>query len=428
MPTIFAPINNFRNSAVCVVRISGCDIFNMRRFIPVLSDIKPRIATLAKVYDLDGSVLDEAVIVYFKAPKSFTGEDVLEVSLHASAFVVSRFLALLGSLQNFVFAKAGEFCLRAVQNEKITLAKAEAINKLILSESAVQHRFAMAEFEGVLGDYYKNIKENLMQVLMLLEAYIDFSEDEAISMDFAARIKGIVGNVVQTLQKTLMFSKKKDDHDVSIAIVGRPNVGKSTLFNYLTNTNDAIVSQIAGTTRDAIRKNVIIGDFKVQIIDTAGIRTSTDEIEQIGIERAIEIARTADVILYLHNEIGTLEIKDYQGEVIHVWTKSDISNAPKDMIGIAVINNDIASLELALSDVFKKKLDGMQAAGFLCNERQKVVLQGSIDILNSINFDDEAEIVSEKIRQAMHSISHIIGVVGTEDILGEIFSNFCIGK
>ena len=428
MATIFAPINNFRNSAVCTVRISGENALDVKKYIPALEKIEPKVAKLVKIYTNDGKILDEALALYFKSPNSFTGEDILEVSLHSSSFIVSQFLNLLSKLDGFAFAKAGEFCLRAVQNEKISLAKAEAINKLIASESGVEHRFAMAEFQGFANDYYKAIKQELTQALALLETYIDFSEDEEISMDFIAKVQGLLQGVVQKIQKTLSFAKTKEDYDIAIAIVGKPNVGKSTLFNYLTNTNDAIVSQIAGTTRDAIRKNVMIGSFKVQIIDTAGIRTSADEIEQIGIKRAVEIAKNADVILHLQNDFESIKIEKYQGEIVNIWAKNDISNPPKEMISISVKNNDIRQLEEKLNEICEQKLQEISGAGFLCNERQKIVLQSAIEVLQNIDFTIGVEIISEEIRKAMHGISHLVGTTNTEEILGEIFSNFCIGK
>lgn len=429
MSTIFAPVNNFRNSAICTVRISGNEALACKKYAPAIEKIKPRTAKLVKIYNENGTVLDEAIVIYFNAPNSFTGEDVLEISLHSSEFIVSQFLNLLATIPNFSFAKPGEFCMRAVQNGKISLAKAEAINKLILSESAVQHRFAMAEFNGQTTDYYQKIKTELTKAIALLETYIDFSEDEAISMDFIAQIAEINKNIIAKIQKTIDFAKKNNDFDLSLAIIGKPNVGKSTLFNCLTNTSDAIISQIAGTTRDTIKKNITISGFKIQIVDTAGIRQSQDEIEQIGILRAIEIAKTADVILHLkETEDDDLEVSNYKGEIVDVFVKKDIKSPPKNKVAISAKNADIIELEEKLNEIFKIKLAEISGAGFLCNERQKAILQSTISVLENINFKNEAEIISEHFRQAMHNISHLVGKVDNEDILGEIFSSFCIGK
>lgn len=430
MPSIFAPINGIRNSAVCTVRISGSNVFDVTKLIPNLKNIPHRTARLVKIYDENAALLDEAIALYFKAPHSFTGDDILEISLHGSGFIISKFLSILGKIDGFSFAKPGEFCLRAVQNQKISLSKAEAINKLISGESAVQHRFAMAEFNGACHDYYIEIKSGLIKALSLLETYIDFAEEEAISTDFIEKIRNIINTVVAVMRKNLLYSSSKEDFDVSIAIIGKPNVGKSSLFNCISNTDDAIVSDIPGTTRDAIRKNVMISGFKVQIIDTAGIRNTTDKIEQIGMQKAFTVAKNADIILYLQDSTDEENIKtgEYEGEIIKVWAKSDLNPPPDGMVSVSVKNRDIKQLETAITKILEERLQQMESVGFLCNERQKTVLKSTIDILTAIDFSLPAEIISEQIRLAISNISHLVGSVDTEEILGEIFSNFCIGK
>lgn len=428
METIFAPINNHRNSAVCTVRISGENILLLQKFIPSLLRAGHRVARRVKVYDEDGSQLDDALILFFKSPNSFTGEDVLEVSLHASPFIVSKFLLLLSSIEGFRFAKAGEFCLRAVENRKISLDEAEAINKLILSESKVQHRFAMAEMHGGCKSYYDDIKKSILTILSLLETFIDFSEEEEISQDFLTSVKALNESLVGTLQNTIRFTKKQESYDVQIAILGKPNVGKSTLFNTLTSTDDAIVSEIAGTTRDALKKNLTIAGFKVELIDTAGIRNNAGTIEQIGIERAKKLAESADIILLLKEHIDeeVCDVSSFKGEVITVFTKADVHGMREG--GVNILQGNISPLEEILHSILEERFQEMQSAGFLCNTRQEATLKQTLHILQNINFTLAPELLSEEFRHALYTASFLVGKINNEDILGEIFSSFCIGK
>ncbi|MDA0617164.1 MAG: tRNA uridine-5-carboxymethylaminomethyl(34) synthesis GTPase MnmE [Proteobacteria bacterium] len=429
METIFAPINNHRNSAVCTVRISGGNIFALQRFIPSLPKAQHRFARRVKIFDADDSQLDDALLLFFKAPNSFTGEDILEVSLHASPFIVAKFLALLSSIEGFRFAKAGEFCLRAVENRKISLDEAEAINKLILSESAVQHRLAVKEMNGICKDYYSTIKADMIKILSLLETFIDFSEEEEIPQDFITSIKTLNKSLVNTLQNTIRFSKRQETYDVQIAILGKPNVGKSTLFNALTSTDDAIVSEIAGTTRDMLKKTLTIAGFKVELVDTAGIRNNAEQIEQIGIERAKKLAENADIILllkeHINEDIYNLSTT-FKGEVITVLTKTDVHGAREDAINVSY--NDIAQLEERLHSTLQERFQEMQSVGFLCNARQEAILKRTLGILQGVNFTLEPELLAENFHHALHTISFLVGDINNEDILGEIFSSFCIGK
>jgi len=439
MTTIFAPINNHINSSVCTIRISGNEVFNVEQFIPQIKKIQHRKAVRVKIIDENLNQIDDAIALYFAAPHSFTGEDVVEISLHASSFIVSKFLSLLASLPNFSFAKNGEFCMRAVQNEKISLSEAEGINKLILSQSQVQHKLAINELNGICKDYYSEIKKNITKAIALLETFIDFSEEEAISFEFLENIENIRKDLIKNLEKTIKFSHKKEYFDVQIAILGKPNVGKSSLFNAITESSDAIVSQIAGTTRDAIKKTVNISGFKVEIVDTAGIRNLSDglnnEIEQIGIERAKEIAKKADIILLLKEFLNENDIiiDNFTGKIITVFTKKDLhgmrnstENHNEDFVNVS--NNDILELEEKITEILQERMREMQSVGFACNERQKITLLETKKILESIDLNLPAEIISEQFRLAIHSISNLVGSIGTEDILGEIFSSFCIGK
>ena len=429
MTTIFAPINNHINSSVCTIRISGSDIFAVSKFIPSITKITHRKAMRVKIME-NGEQIDDAIALFFQNPNSFTGEDVLEISLHASSFIVSKFLSLLASLPNFAFAKNGEFCMRAVQNGKISLTQAEGINKLILSQSHVQHKLAINELNGICKDYYTKIKQDITKIIALLETFIDFSEEEAISFEFLAKIEEIRGELVRNLEKTIGFSQKKENFDVQIAILGKPNAGKSSLFNAITESNDAIVSQIAGTTRDAIRKTVNIAGFKVEFVDTAGIRNSNDEIEQIGIERAKTIAKQADIILILKEfESDNIAVEDFSGKIITVFTKNDIHPQRQcETEFVSISQSNFSQLERKIHEILTEQMSEMQSVGFSCNERQKAILHSTKSMLEQANSTLPAELLSEQFRLALHNISHLIGEVNNEDILGEIFSSFCIGK
>ncbi|MFT4967074.1 MAG: tRNA modification GTPase [Candidatus Deianiraeaceae bacterium] len=428
METIFSPINNHRNSAVCTVRISGDHSMALKKFIPSLVKLTHRNVTRVQIMDNNGLQLDDALAVYFKAPHSFTGEDIIEVSLHSSPFIVSQFLSLLSSLNGFRFAKAGEFCLRAVQNNKMSLDEAEAINKLVTSESMVQHRLAINEFTGSYKDYYLQIRQSIIGTMSLLEAYIDFSEDEEIPDNLFTQIQSTSNELVKSIQKTLKISQTRQDCDIQIAILGKPNVGKSSLFNAITTTEDAIVSDISGTTRDAIRKFISINGFKVELIDTAGLRDDAEQIEKIGIERAKSIALQADIILFLQESISEniFDMANFQGHIINVFTKTDIHGVREG--GINISQEDISNLEYQIAQLLNERFSAMQSVGFVCNTRQRVILEKSLSTLQVIDYTQSPEIISEEFRHILHTVSELVGGIDTEEILGEIFSSFCIGK
>lgn len=428
MQTIFSTVTNPNNSAICIIRISGNSFSNLENFIPSLKNIKHSITKRAKILDENFEVLDDAMITYFQAPKSFTGENILEISLHASKFIVGKFLEILAKIPNFRFAKNGEFCLRAVKNNKISLYEAEAINKLICSESLIQHKCAMAEMNGSSKNFVNEIKAKILKILSLLETFIDFSEEEAIFLNLVPEIKNINYNLLNTIKKMLSFSKKNNDYDLQIAILGKPNVGKSTLFNTIIGEENAIVSSIAGTTRDIIRKIINISGFKIELIDTAGIRNATEEIEMIGIKKAKEIATNADIIIHLQdNTPSEIDLSTHNGIILDVFTKNDIIKYSFNN-QIFINNKDISQLEKALYIILNERFLQIQGIGFIGNERQKSVLSQTINILQNIDFTQNVEIISENFRHALHIISFLIGNIDTEEVLGEIFSNFCIGK
>lgn len=390
-----------------------------------------RVATRVKIFDENHNQLDDALAIYFQSPQSFTGENVLEVSLHASPFIVEKFLHLLSSIKNFRHAKAGEFCLQAYENKKITLNEAEAINKLVLSESKIQHKLAINELNGSSFDYFHTIKQKLLKILSLLETYIDFSEEEAISLNFLQEIQKNTSDLIHTIQKTIKFAQKKENYDLQIAILGKPNVGKSSLFNALCSSEDAIVSEIAGTTRDTLKKILNISGFKVELIDTAGIRESNETIEKIGIERAKNIAIKSDIILLLKEKEGEVicDLSEFRGKVLTVFTKTDIyGKRGTNEINISTAKNDISSLEKAIEEILNEHFQEAQSIGFLCNERQKSILEKTLKDLSNINIAQSIELISEDFRHILHCISMLTGSIESEDILGEIFSSFCIGK
>jgi tRNA modification GTPase len=333
-------------------------------------------------------------------------------------------------LEGFRFAKGGEFCLRAFQNGRISLNEAEAINKLVLSESVVQHKLAIAEMNGSGRDFFEKIKGYILKILSLLEAYIDFSEEEELSVDFILEIEKISQKVKNLLADALAIAQKKQNCDVQIAIFGKPNVGKSSLFNAIVGEDDAIVSSIAGTTRDIIKKTINLFGFKAEIIDTAGIRTGGDEIEEIGILKAKRIAKKADLVLHLKEFDEDMDFEGFAGQVVNVWTKSDIHGTRQG--GVSISTGDISPLMHFLEEVLMEKFQKMKGVGFSCNERQKGIILQAISCLEKIDFQKGlqfgAEILSEEFRHVLQVLSMIIGGIDVEDILGEIFSSFCIGN
>ena len=437
---IFANITSIFASSVILIRLSG-EYEKIKKVLNFFSipPLKPRVATLCKLKIKD-EILDEAIITYFKAPYSFTGEEVLEIAIHGSKFIFNKISEVLFSL-GFNFALNGEFSFRAFMNGKMDLVEAEGMANLIASETELQHKVAMRQFEGEKSKIFQNLKSELIEVLSFIESLIDFS-DEDLPKELEKTLKNKVENVKNIISDYLENSSALSlQEGLKIAIIGRPNAGKSSLFNKITNTQKAIVSNISGTTRDVIEERIILKGIPIIFYDTAGITKNTqDEIELEGIKRAIKTLEKSDIKLLVNpaNSGESFEnlSKDLNFEVdentIFVLTKCDLINnftKENNVCKISInIEETIKNLIQKIENTLEKNFLSLLNSALIGSERQKILLTNALIFLEKFNFQKEIELAGEDLKQAANALQNIIGTIDVEDILGSIFSKFCIGK
>ncbi len=319
MPTIFAPITATLNGAftasIFVIRISGEQTINCLRILGVKKMPQHQKAFLHKIIDPKSKkIIDEALITFFAGPKSFTGEDVAEISIHGSPFILKKLSKILSEQKNVRFAEAGEFSKRAFLNGKLDLVQAEAIPDLIAAETASQHHQALLQLEGKLGEVYETWRKKIIETSAFLEAVIDFP-DEDLPQDLAANVVQNLTELSNEIKNHLNDQRigQKIKEGLSLVIIGAPNVGKSSLINFLANSEVAIVSEFAGTTRDIIEVHLSISGVAVKIADTAGIHETSNLIEKEGIRRALKKACEADLKIFMIDSakpVVTEELKE----------------------------------------------------------------------------------------------------------------------
>ncbi|WP_297889879.1 tRNA uridine-5-carboxymethylaminomethyl(34) synthesis GTPase MnmE [Sulfurihydrogenibium sp.] len=443
--TIVANATPLIPSAVGIVRISGDDSLKIAREIFTLpKEIKERKAYFGKILDLDKSVLDEGLLVYFKAPKSFTGEDVVEIYPHGSVPVVKKIIENVVKLGGRL-AQPGEFTYRAFINGKIDLTQAEAIAELISAKSEKASKVAVRILEGKLSKQINTLKDKLLNLISLIEAEINFPEDvEEIDKNL------IVENLtdVKTEIKRLINSYKKGSiikEGIKLAIVGRPNVGKSSLFNAMLGYERSIVSEYKGTTRDFIEESLKINDIPVILLDTAGIRETQEFVEKIGIEKAKQKIEEADIVLFVvdGSEGFTEEDKKIYDEIknkthIIVINKADLITKPLDIFeksdniiytssktyqGIKELEEKITQI-LGITETEDEVFINLRHYNLLKQAEEKIE-----DIILNLDFlIKNKEILMLDLQEVLNHLQEIVGQITTEDVLGSIFSKFCIGK
>ena len=439
--------------ALGILRLSGAEaiaivatLFQAKNGKP-LSAITSHQSTLGIITDR-GEMIDEVLVTPFLAPRSYTGETVVEISCHGSPFILQRIMQLCIT-KGAQAAKAGEFTLRAYLNQKMDLSQAEAVSDLIASESEAAHRMAMQQMRGGYSKEIQELRQQLLDFASLIALELDFSEEDVAFADRTALL-----SLLDTLNKKL---KKLADsftqgsvikQGIPIAIVGKPNAGKSSLLNALLNEERAIVSDIAGTTRDSIEDTLTIDGYSFRFIDTAGLRKTTDTIEAIGVEKAKEKMETAQWILYVYDSTDTslqlekeLEQLDVvSGEIILVANKIDLLNedvTPQDpslnypTLAISTQQpHTIASLKKHLVQEVQQNLSSDTI--IISNMRHYTAIQNTlaalVTIQNGILDELPSDLLSIDLNIALDALGEITGAVDTEDLLGNIFSKFCIGK
>ena len=442
--TIFALSSGPGISGVAVIRLSGQDTSKVIKLLTGKEPPKPRVATLRKINKINTSeLIDEGLILWFPGPESYTGEDMAEIQVHGSKAVVDALHSSLSDIKNCRLAEPGEFTKLAFQNGKINLLKAESIADLISSETEIQRQQAIKIMNGKSSDQFNFLREKLLKILSHVEAKIDFPEED-LPNNILDEIKNSSDEVINKIKKILNDQKvgERIREGFKIAILGPTNAGKSSLMNHLSNRDVAIVSEIAGTTRDVIETHLNIDGYPVIISDTAGIRDSQDEIEKKGIKLSLNRAEEADLKLVVV-DAKSLDFTDVlkgllDENAILVINKSDLLEKDIDpeikktnhvLISIKE-NKNIEELILKIKNNLKNKFLTSDDI-LITRERHRQHLQQCLDHLNNFNQKKEIEDfdkAAEDLRLATRHLGMIVGKVDVEEILGSIFNDFCIGK
>jgi len=423
--------------AIGVIRVSGDRTFEIINKIfkgKDLSKVDSHTIHFGTIRD-GGVIVDEVLIAVFKTPKSFTKEDVAEISCHGSDYIISYVLKLL--IQNGCrMAQAGEFTQRAFLNGQFDLVQAEAVADLIMADSEAAHKTAMNLMRGGFSNQLKVLREELIHFASLVELELDFGEED---VEFAERddLKSLILKI-QNFLKNLIDSFDAGNvikEGLPVAIIGPPNAGKSTLLNVLLNEERAIVTEIAGTTRDVIEDILFIEGIKFRFIDTAGIRATKDVVESIGIERSKDAMRRAEIVLLLtDNQIINKDfILDFEEDkIIRVRNKIDLAEQKENFDGLQIsAKNNIGIDALKNAIIAKAKLK-KQADTMLTNLRHYEHLikasEALTEVLNGLDIGITGDFLAQDIRLSLHHLGEITGAISSDDLLANIFSKFCIGK
>jgi tRNA modification GTPase len=434
--TIVAPATPLGRSALAIVRIDGPLATRIAEDLSGCA-LEERRATFARLSD-DGVPIDEAVVVRFAAPRSYTGNDLVEVTVHGSPAVVERLLRAT-TRRGARLAEPGEFTERAVLNGKLDLIQAEAIGDLIDSRTALQAKLALSNVDGSLSRAGESLRATIVDVLSRVEAALDFADE---GYEFIER-----GDAIATLEAALAtvgeleatFRRgRATARGISAVILGRPNAGKSTLLNFLCGSERAIVTPIAGTTRDLLRETIEIGGLPVTFVDTAGLRRTDDAVEKIGVARALDAASRSDLVLYLIDASAGRRDEDDEAlrtlpGAIVIHTKTDLAPAPPETLGVS-INSGLRVTELLslLDERVREEFAVPEGSAAVVNERQLQALREAKEALLATRqaFASGAteEFAALELRRAARALGFLTGAVTTDEIIERIFAKFCIGK
>ncbi len=442
--TIYALSSGPGLSGIAVIRISGPDTKKVLQNMTYLKLPEAKVATLRKFKNPEtNDLIDEGILLWFPSPESYTGEDMAEFHVHGSKAVVEAMHSSLSKINGCRLAEPGEFTKIAFQNGKINLLKAESISDLISSETEIQRRQAIKIMTGKSSDKFNSLRQKLLKILSNVEAKIDFPEDD-LPNDILNNILLEAKNVRQEIEKILNDHKvgEKIREGFKIAIVGPTNVGKSSLLNYLSKRDVAIVSEVAGTTRDVIETYLNLDGYPVIISDTAGIRDSIDEIEKKGIKLALEKAENADLNIIVL-EPKSVNLSHFLNGII---SKNAIVVINKTDLGIDKLNNEFKKYNpIQISIKKEKNLDKLinlikenlknkfisSEEIFITRQRHRMNLEECVTSLKNFeekNTKEDFDKAAEDLRLATRYLGVIVGKVDVEEILGSIFNDFCIGK
>ncbi len=427
--------------AIAIVRVSGEEALNIARKI-TKREFEPRRATLASLYDKDDTLIDQALVIYFQAPKSFTGEDIVEFQCHGGIVVAQMVLERVCSLGARV-AEPGEFSKRAFLNGKIDLSEAEAIAKIIEAKSVDGAKILARQLKGELKNFIEELREKLIRILAYVEVNIDYAEED-LPTDLQEQMMAQLRSIDKQLKKVVASSQKRAGllEGFKVAIIGKPNTGKSSLLNALLDYERAIVSDIAGTTRDTIEEEVRIGTHLVRFVDTAGIREASDTVERIGVERSIQAIQESDIVIALFDASRELDQEDQkiielierykdQKSFVIVLNKIDLGkrvSLPFEALELSV-HQDIGPLLKKLESMLDEMAKGDEI--LLVSQRQIEAVRRAQEAIAS-SFAPlemgELEIFAFHINEAIRAIASITRPMESSELLDKMFGEFCLGK
>ncbi len=442
--TIFALSSGPGTAGVAIIRISGPEASNVIKSLTGKEIPEPRMATLRKINNINTSeLIDEGIIIWFPGPESYTGEDMVEIHIHGGKAVILSVQNEISKIKNCRFAEPGEFTKLAFQNGKINLLKAESIADLISAETEIQRLQAIKIMQGQSSQKFNGLREKLLKLLSFVEAKIDFPEEDLPEANLK-KIKKDSKDVLNKIEKILDDQKVGEiiREGFKIAIVGPTNAGKSSLLNNLSNREVAIVSEIAGTTRDVIETHLNIDGYPVIISDTAGIRNSKDEIEKKGIKLSLDKAENADLKLVVV-DAKSIDLSGFlndflKNDAILVINKSDLLKRELDLevskfdhVLISLKENlNIDKLILKIKSSLKNKFISQEDVLITRERHRQHLIQSADHLRNFLNKNDNNDFdkAAEDLRLATRHLGMIVGKVDVEEILGSIFNDFCIGK
>lgn len=426
--TIFALSSAHGKSGVAVIRISGDNLSNLFERIINKKEHSPRYAYYTNFRDDSGDLIDQCVAVYFNAPHSFTGEDMIEIYTHGSMAVINKVFDFLCT-KNARIAERGEFSKRAFYNNKMDLTDVDGLIALLDAQTDKQRQSALRSLSGEDSKIYQDYRNQMIEISAYAAAILDYDEDD-LPKDIDKKILNKTQDLLQELQKSISGFRgtRALRNGFNIVLVGETNVGKSSIFNKLLGFNRAIVSDIAGTTRDVVSTQIDIDGYLVNLSDTAGIRETTDVIEQIGIEKTNTEIENADLIIHVYNEVPETINKN---EIV-VINKSDLlkDKTNKNVLYISAKTGE--GFDILLNKIKEKmheSMDGFESRVAI-NERSYELLNESITELNNAitKYDGNYDIFAEHVRRAGDAIGKILGVITTNEIADATFSRLCLGK
>ena len=437
--TIVATSTALNNGAIAIVRLSGDEAIDIVNGIFSKDVTKMKSYTMAHGYIKDGDkVIDEVIVSVFKGPKTYTKEDIVEINTHGGIYVTRKVLNLCLS-KGARLALNGEFTKRAYLNGRIDLSEAEAINDLIVANNEVKHKSAIRGIDGSIERLIEPLLNSVMEVIGTIEVNIDYPEYDDVKIMthsmIIPKLKEWINTSDEMIDKAERFRVIKDG--LKTAIIGKPNVGKSSLLNALLKKDKAIVTDIAGTTRDLVEDTIDLGNVTLHLIDTAGIRESEDVVEKIGIDRSLKALEECDLAILVLDGSKPLDSEDEgllklvkEKKHIVVYNKGDIKKID-GVISISAKNNDISELVDILNDEYQSD-QALVDDDILNNERQIALMKKANDtfkvLLREANDEIPLDLLSSDLYSAYHDLSMIVGKDYEDDLIDHLFKNFCLGK